>query len=103
MKKWQFRQARETIEVFLSAREAVLDEADLEFYKNKVEEALRRIDLQADGIYRKQQRLAWNLEKKKRWDQAIAAYQQVIDKFGIDAYIRKAQEEINKLKSKKGE
>ncbi len=101
VKQWKFREARETIEIFLTAREAVLDQADVANYRAKVQKALERTDLQADGIYRARQRVAWNLEKNKRYDQAIKVYQEVIDKFGIDVYQRKAQEEINKLLTKK--
>ncbi|MCZ6787395.1 MAG: hypothetical protein O7E54_09550, partial [Planctomycetota bacterium] len=101
VKKWEFRQARETIEIFLTAREAVLDQADLDKYREKVEQALGRVDSLADGRYRAQQRIAWNLEKKKRFDQAVKVYQEIIDKFGIDLYRRKAQEEINKIKGKR--
>ncbi len=101
IKEWQCRQARETIESFLTAREAVLDQADLDHYKKKVEQALDRIDLLAEGIYLVRQRIASHLEKHKCYAQAIKVYQQVFDKFGIVLYSRKAQEEIDKLKRKK--
>ncbi len=101
MKEWQCRQARETIENFLTAREAVLDQADIDHYKKGVAQALERIDQVADGIYRARHLIARRLERAGRYDQAIKVYQEVIDKFGIDLYSRKAQEEINKLKRKK--
>ena len=101
VKQWRFLEARETIQVFLSAREAVLSGAELEKYRAKVAERLRGIDQMADSNFQGVRRRAWDHEKKKRYDAAIKAYQEVIDKFGIDSYIRRAQAEINKLKAKK--
>jgi hypothetical protein len=101
VKKWQFREARETIEVFLTAREAVLDPDELDKYKGKVNERLRAIDLRMDGVYRDRAKIAHKLERNKRYDDAVRVYQEIIDKFGIDSYVRKAQEEINRLKTLK--
>jgi pSer/pThr/pTyr-binding forkhead associated (FHA) protein len=102
VKEWKFREARETIEVFLTAREAILDASDVEYYKKKVDEALRRIDMRADSIFNARRKIAWDHEKKKRYKEAIAVYREIILKFGIDHYVRKAQDEINKIESKHG-
>jgi len=100
-KEWRFREARETIERFLTQREAVLDADEVEHYRKLTDEKLHRLNLSMDGIYRAQERRSFDLIKKKRYDQAIALFQKVVDKFGIDLYMRKAQAEIQKLKAMK--
>ena len=93
MRQWRFREAREAIEVFLTAHEAE--------HKQKATEALQQIALVADAVYRARRVIARDCEKKKFWDGAIRVYQGIIDKFGLDDYARKAQEEINRIKGKR--
>lgn len=101
MKEWRFREARETIERFVSARAAVLDEAELEFYRRERDVFLRSVDQRAEGIYYAQERRARDLIKNKRYDQAVQLYKRVIERFGIDMYVRKAQAEIEKIEAMK--
>jgi len=100
-KDWRFREAREAIERFLSVREAVLAADELEYYRGKADQQLSRLDLAADGIYRAQERRSWDLLKNRRYDEAILLFKAVIEKFGLDAYVRKAQAEIRKIEEQK--
>ena len=65
------------------------------------DQRLRAIDQSAEGIYYARERVARELIKNKRYDQAIAVYQEVVEKFGLDQYVRKAQGEIEKIKAMK--
>ena len=59
------------------------------------------IDHLAASVYRGRERFARDLVKNKRFDQAIKAYREVIEKFGIDLYLRKAQREISRIEDLK--
>jgi hypothetical protein len=96
-KEWLFREAREAIERFVTDREALLGAGDLAKYEIARDEELRKIDALAESIYRGREQEAERLLKVKRYDDAIAAYQKVVEKFGIDAWVRKAQAEIAKI------
>ena len=100
-KKENFREARETIERFVTARESVLDREDLEYSREQRDENFHRIDLLADSYFRGRQGRAETLIKQKRYDRAIKIYQEIIEKFGIDVYVRKAQLEIQKIEALK--
>lgn len=102
-KAWQFREARETIEAFLTTREAILDETDRDYYRGEVERQLGVIDGLADSIYRGRERLCRDLVKNRRYDEAIKRMQEVVEKFGIDLYVRKAQAKIQEYKKIKAE
>ena len=45
----------------------------------------------------------FDLCKKKRWDQAIQLYRDVIANYGIDQYVRKAKEGIRDVEAKRAE
>jgi len=96
-KEWRFREARETLERFVTAREAVLDPEELERYRELRDRQIQAIDRLAESIYRGREQEANRLLKEKRYDQAIAIYREVIEKFGIDFYMRKAQQEIDAI------
>lgn len=100
-KEWRFREARETVEAFLASREAALDEEDLKLYRAEVQANVQRIELLADSVYRGQDQQAQRLVKNSRFDEAIATYQKIRDTFGIDAYVRKAQAAIDKIRSER--
>ncbi len=100
-KEWLFREAREAVERFVTEREAVLGAGDLATYEELRDEEMGKIDGLAESVYRGREAEAERLLKNKRYDQAIAAYQQVVEKFGIDAYVRKAQGEIAKIQKLK--
>ena len=100
-KEQLFREARETIERFVTAREAVLDQADLERYQRMRDDQLDKLDRLAESVYRGQEQRARRLLKNKRYDQAIGVYQKIIEKFGIDYYVRRAQAEIDKIEKLK--
>jgi hypothetical protein len=100
-KEWHFREARETIERFVTEREAILDAEDLGRYRELRDQELEKIDRLADSIYRGREALAQKMLVNKRYDDAIALYREVIEKFGIDAYARKAQAEIDKIQKLK--
>jgi len=100
-KEWLFREAKEAIERFVTEREAVLEAGDLETYRQLRDEEIGKIDALAESIYRGREAEAGRLLKNKRYDDAIAAYQQVVEKFGIDAYVRRAQGEIARIQKLK--
>lgn len=100
-KEMLFREAKEAVERFVTERDSVLDAGDLEMYEQLRDEEIETIDRLADSVYRGRQSEAERLLKNKRYDDAIAAYQQVVEKFGIDAYVRKAQGEIAKIQKLK--
>jgi len=100
-KEWRFREAKETVIRFVSAREPIMSARDLQRYQRELDAKLGAIDLYADGIYRAQERRAGALAKSKSYDQAIAIYRKVIETFGLDIYVRKSQAEIDRLKALK--
>jgi hypothetical protein len=100
-KEWRFREAKETVIRFVSAREPIMNARDLQRYQRELDARLNAIDLYADGIYRAQERRAGKLAKSRSYDQAIAIYRRVIENFGLDSYVRKAQAEIDRLKALK--
>lgn len=102
-KEWRFREARETVERFLATRGAVLDADQLERYRAERDQRLRAIEQSAQGIYEARAQVARDLVKNKRYDQAINVFQEIVDKFGLDQYIRKAQAEIEKIRAMKGQ
>jgi hypothetical protein len=98
-----FREARETVERFVTEREAVLDAEDLATYKQLRDEEVAKLDQLAESVYRGRQSEAEKLLKVKRYDEAIAIYRAIVEKFGIDAYVRQAQAEITRIEGlKKG-
>ena len=96
-KQEHFREARETLERFVRVRESTLDAFDLEWLDGELEKRIGIIDQLAGTYYSSAERRADDLIKKKRWDQAIALYRQVIDNYGIDKYVRKAKEAIARI------
>jgi len=100
-KEWAFREAKETVERFVTEREAILDADTLAAYEQYRDEELLKIDRLAESIYRGREAEAARLLKIKRYDEAIAVYQKVVEKFGIDAWVRKAQGEIAKIQQMK--
>jgi hypothetical protein len=100
-KEWHFREAKETIERFVTEREAILDASELGRYQQLRDEELDKIDRLAESIYRGRDALVQKLLVNKRFDDAIALYREVIEKFGIDSYARKAQAEIEKIQKLK--
>ncbi len=101
-KEWHFREARETILKFVTTREFSMEAAEVEHYKGLVEEQLRRIDLLAQSIYSGREGLARDQVKNQRYDEAIATFRKVVETFGIDTFVRKAQAEIQKIEAMKG-
>jgi hypothetical protein len=99
-KDWRFREARETVDRFFSTR--VLDEEQLDVFRAERDQRMRAIDQSAESIYYARERVARDLIKNKRYDQAITVWQEVVEKFGIEQYVRKAQAEIEKIKAMKG-
>jgi len=100
-KEWRFREARETITRFITAREAVLDADTLAEYRRLQESYLDTIDRLAASVFSGRQNHARRLIKNKRYDQAIEVYREVMEKFGIDEYVRRAQAEIVKIEAMK--
>jgi len=100
-KEMHFREARETIERFVTEREAVLEAADLRAYQEARDRELDKLDKLADSIYRGREATARRLLTNKRYDEAIAVYREVIEKFGLDYYARKAQAEIEKIEKER--
>lgn len=100
-KEWLFREAKETVERFVTEREAILGAGDLATYEQLRDDELSRIDVFAQSIYRGREAEAERFLKNKRYDDAIAAYRQVVEKFGIDVWVRKAQAEIAKIEKLK--
>ncbi|MGQ0613799.1 MAG: FHA domain-containing protein [Planctomycetaceae bacterium] len=98
--EWRFREARETLERFLSAREAVMtDDATVDTYRRLLKEELSRLDLAAGGRFAMEERRAWEMQKLNKHDDAIAVFRKIIERFGIDQYARRAQEEIGKIEA----
>ncbi|MGH7162920.1 MAG: hypothetical protein ACREID_05505, partial [Planctomycetota bacterium] len=100
-KEWRFREARETVERFLASREPTLGEEEVARYRAAVQENVTRLERSAESVYTGQERQAWDLLKNKRYDQAIAIYRKIVESFGLDAYVRKAQDEIRKIEAQK--
>jgi len=100
-KEWLFREAKEAVVRFVTDREALLGAGDLATYEQLRDEQISKIDSLAESIYRGREAEAERLLKNKRYDEAIAAYQQVVEKFGIDAFVRRAQGEIAKIQKLK--
>jgi hypothetical protein len=100
-KKWRFREARETIERYLIARKPFFDDEDLAHYKDLCDQQVEIIDRLAASVYEGRASAARRLVENKRFDAAIQVYQEVVDKFGIDFYVRKAQAEIEKINALK--
>jgi hypothetical protein len=96
-----FREAKETIERFVSEREAILGAGDLATYEQLRDDELLKIDNLAESVFRGRQAEAERLLKNKRYDQAIAAYREVVEKFGLDVWVRRAQAEISKIEQMK--
>lgn len=101
-KEWAFREARETIERFVTEREHILDASDLSEYEQLRDEELTKIDRLAESVYRGRESEAERLIKNKRYDDAILVYRKVVEKFGIDAWVRRAQAEISKIEKLRG-
>lgn len=99
---WHFREAQETVRKFVTTREFGMEAAEVEHYKALTEEQLRRIDLLAQSIYSGREGLARDQIRNQRYDEAIATYRKVIETFGLDAFVRKAQAEIQKIEAMKG-
>ncbi|MHC4408851.1 MAG: hypothetical protein ACYS0F_07600, partial [Planctomycetota bacterium] len=59
------------------------------------------IERLAGTYFSSTERRARDLVKKKRYDQAIALYQNVIAQYGIDRYVRKAKEAIAEVEEAK--
>jgi len=100
-KEWAFREAKETVQRFVTEREAILGAGDLATYQQLRDDELLKIDRLAESIYRGREAEAERLLKIKRYDEAIAVYQKVVEKFGIDAWVRKAQGEISRIQKLK--
>jgi hypothetical protein len=100
-KEWRFREARETIDRYITVRESILDDEDLAYYKGLRDQQLEIVDRLAASVYEGRASAARRLVKNKRFDAAIQIYQEVADKFGIDYYVRKAQAEIEKINAQK--
>jgi hypothetical protein len=96
-KEMRFREARETIERFVTEREAVLAAEELRSYERRRDEELEKIDALAESVYRGREGVAQRLLVNKKYDEAIAVYAEVIEKFGIDTFARRAQAEIAKI------
>jgi hypothetical protein len=100
-RQWMFREAQEAVKQFVTDREALLGAGDLATYEQYRDEELRRIDSLAESIYRGREQEAERLLKNKLYDKAIAVYQEVVEKFGLDTYVRRAQTEIGKIQKLK--
>ncbi len=100
-KEWAFREAKETVERFVTEREAILPAGDLVTYEQLRDEQLLRIDRLAESVYRGREAEAERLLKNKRYDDAILVYRKVVEKFGIDAWVRRAQSEIARIEKLK--
>jgi tetratricopeptide (TPR) repeat protein len=95
--RYMFREAREIIQRFLVTHEAVLTADRLTLYRGREKEELHRLDIAAESVYTGQRQKARNFVKNKRYDEAIKIYKKVIDTFGIDSYVRKAQTELENV------
>jgi len=93
-KEEHFREARETLERFVAVRESTLDSFDLEWLKGELRKRVGNIERLAGTYFSSTERRARDLVKKKRFDQAIDLYRNVIANYGIDKYVRKAKEAI---------
>jgi Inner membrane component of T3SS, cytoplasmic domain len=100
-KEWAFREAKETVERFVTEREAILGAGDLATYEQLRDDELGKIDRLAESVYRGREAEAERLIKNKRYDDAILGYRKVVEKFGIDEWVRRAQAEIAKIEKLK--
>jgi hypothetical protein len=98
---WAFREAKETVERFVTEREAILGAGDLATFEQLRDDQLMRIDRLAESVFRGRAAEAERLVKNKRYDDAIRAYREVVEKFGIDEWVRRAQAEISKIEKLK--
>jgi hypothetical protein len=100
-KEWAFREAKETLERFVTEREAILGAGDLATYEQLRDDELTTIDRMAESVYHGREAEAERLIRNKRYDDAILVYRKVVEKFGIDAWVRRAQSEISKIEKLK--
>ncbi|MHC4937796.1 MAG: FHA domain-containing protein [Planctomycetota bacterium] len=96
-KQEHFREARETLERFVRVRESTLEQVDLDWLNGELEKRVGNIERLAGTYFHSTERRARDLVKKKRWDQAIQLYRNVIANYGIDKYVRKAKEAIAEI------
>ncbi len=97
----RFLQAIETITRFVSVREALMNPGDLARYESFRDQKVRVYERLAESAYYKRDRIARGLVKSRRYDEGVKQFKQVIDRFGMDKYVRKAQAEIAKIKALK--
>jgi hypothetical protein len=100
-KEWAFREAKETVERFVTEREAILGAGDLATYEQLRDDELLKIDRLAESVFRGRAAEAERLVRNKRYDDAILVYRKVVEKFGIDEWVRRAQAEIAKVEKLK--
>ena len=72
-------------------------------HRGREKEELHRLDMAAESVYTGQRQKARNFVKNKRYAEAIKIYQKIIDSFGIDSYVRKAQTELESVRHLKGQ
>ncbi|MCZ6785611.1 MAG: FHA domain-containing protein [Planctomycetota bacterium] len=101
--RWMFRESREIIQRFLVTHETVLNARRLALYRGREKEELNRLDNAAGSVYTSERQRAHNFVKNKRYNEAIKIYKKIIDSFGIDSYIRKAQTELESVKHLKSQ
>jgi hypothetical protein len=97
----RFREARETLMRFVTTREGVVADDQLDFYRRERDLQLANLDRLASSAYWDADSKARAAVKNHRYDDAIRYFREVIEKFGIDEYARKAQAEINKIQAMK--
>ncbi len=68
-----------------------------EKYGPMVRNELERITKLAGSTFVMQSRRADEMLRNKNYGQAIALYTKVLERFGLDEYVRKAQLEIQKI------
>ncbi|MCZ6572425.1 MAG: FHA domain-containing protein [Planctomycetota bacterium] len=97
IKEWAFLEARERVERFYSTREALMSEEEREKYGPMVRNELERITKLAGSTFVMQSRRADGMVRNKNYGQAIVLYTKIMERFGLDEYVRKAQLEIQKI------
>ncbi len=100
-KEGYFREAQETVLKFLSTREAVMDADALVKYRALSDQLVDAYQKSAASHYYDARQRADRLIRNRRYDQAKAAFQEVVDRSGIEEYVRKARAEILKIESLK--
>jgi len=99
----RFLQAIEAVTRFVTVREALMPADELQHYEKARDQRVRAYEKLAESAYYERDRIARDLVKARRYDEAVQQFQRVVDRFGIDRFVRKAQERIAEIRALKRE